>query len=176
MDGVDIGVRILPQRTEGERVITIAVRHKTSELQPRCDDLLTPINCPNARRKTRCCKRQNSALRLIQRTTSDDMYSIGLDAFIRFRYGHGIHRGRRRRGGAPPGWRRIDEGAYRAVHLQLASGALHLDIVIGSKPGADATIQRGTSPHALAAPAFKNSFETLTDSAIHNFPLRPDLR
>ena len=75
-----------------------------------------------------------------------------------------------------PGTRRIGEGTYRAVHLQLAFGALHFDIVIGSEPVADAAIQRRTSPHALAVPTFKSSFETFTDWAIHNFPLRPSAR
>jgi hypothetical protein len=68
------------------------------------------------------------------------------------------------------------EEASRAVHLQFASGTLHLDIVIGSKPAADLAIQRRTSSEALGVPTLKSSFETLTDWATHSFPLRPSAR
>ena len=60
--------------------------------------------------------------------------------------------------------------------MQFASGALHLYIVIGGEPGADAQIQRRTSPDALAVPTLESSFKALTDWASHNFPLRPSAR
>ena len=77
------------------------------------------------------------------------------------------------RGEAQPDSLSGGEDAYRAVHLQFASGTLHLDIVIGSEPGADAEIQRRASPDALAVPTLESSFQTLTDWTTHNFPLRP---
>jgi len=55
------------------------------------------------------------------------------------------------------------EDADGAVYLEFAAGALHLDKVIGGKPGGDAGIQGRTSPDALGVPTFKSSFETLTD-------------
>ena len=75
-----------------------------------------------------------------------------------------------------PGSLRDGEEAFRAVHLQFASGALHLDIVISSKPGADAAIQRRTSPDALGVPTLESPLQTLTKWATHNFPFRLSAR
>jgi hypothetical protein len=53
--------------------------------------------------------------------------------------------------------------AYRVVHFQSALGALHLDIFVGHKTGADPAIRRRKCLHVIADSTFIISLKILAD-------------
>jgi hypothetical protein len=49
------------------------------------------------------------------------------------------------------------------VLFQVALGALHIDVLVGSKFGADLIIRSRTGIEVLAASGFKSSFQIFAD-------------
>src|SRR6476646_1431846 len=60
------------------------------------------------------------------------------------------------------------------MHVELAFGALHLDIAIGREPGTDPTIDRGrASFFVFAVSTFESTLEIRANCATtHSFPFR----
>ena len=53
--------------------------------------------------------------------------------------------------------------AYQPVLFQVALGALHIDVLVGRKLGADPIIRSGKGLDVHATPGFKNSFQIFAD-------------